>query len=84
MTSETGAKVTEEAVLATIHAELVDSGVDPELITADAEFDELGIDSLDVAQIITTLEKRFHVMIFPKDLSGVTVAGLVAKVVAGP
>lgn len=81
MSEEAIPKATEEAVLATIRAELVDADVDHELITPEASFDELGIDSLDAAEVVTALEKRYRVMIFPKDLSGLTVAELVSKVV---
>ncbi|BCJ75929.1 hypothetical protein CS0771_54730 [Catellatospora sp. IY07-71] len=63
--------------------ELVDLGVEDEAIRPEAKFDELDIDSLDVADLMTSLKKNYGVDIPRRDLIGMTLGQLVERVVAG-
>ncbi len=81
MSAELSSAATDETVLEVIHAELEDAGVDLETMAPEATIDDL-IDSLDISQLLSTIDKRFGVMISRPELADVTVNGLVAKVVA--
>jgi acyl carrier protein len=74
--------VTAAAVEERLCAELVDLGVDEEEITADSKFDMLGIDSLDVADLMTMVTKEFKVDIPRSELADVTIGQLVERIVA--
>lgn len=68
------------AVLSTVHAELLDSGVEEGAITPDALLDDLEITSLDVAQILAAVRTRHGVALDPPDLAGLTVGQLIEKI----
>lgn len=82
MSGELASPVSDETVLELIHEELVDAGVEPEEVTPDARLDDLDIDSLDVTQILTTIKKRYGVVIPREELDGVTVGDLAGRVSA--
>ncbi|SCG76982.1 acyl carrier protein [Micromonospora coxensis] len=65
-----------------LHTELVDLGVEEEAIRPDAKFDQLDIDSLDVADLMTSVKKSYGVDIPRRDLIGMTLRELVERVVA--
>lgn len=73
-----------EAVREFVSSELIDLGVEKEEITADRRFDELDVDSLDIADMMTSLKKRFGVDIPRRDLVGITLGQLIERVAAGP
>lgn len=81
MSAELSSAATDETVLGVIHAELEDAGVDLETMAPEARIDDL-IDSLDISQLLTTIDKQFGVMISRPELADITVGELVAKVVA--
>lgn len=81
MSAELSSAATDETVLEVIHAELEDAGVDLETMAPEAKIDDL-IDSLDVSQLLATIDQRFGVVIPRPELAEVTVGGLVSKVVA--
>ncbi len=62
------------AVQEFISAELVDLGVEQDAISADARIDELDIDSLDVADLMTSIKRDYGVDIPRRDLVGITSA----------
>jgi len=64
-----------------INTELVDLGVEPDAINADAKFDELDIDSLDVADLMTSIKRDYGVEIPRRDLVGITLGQLVQRIV---
>jgi acyl carrier protein len=64
-----------------IHTELVDLGVEQDAIGADAKFDELDIDSLDVADLMTSIKRDYGVEIPRRDLVGITLGQLVQRIV---
>ena len=64
-----------------INTELVDLGVEPDAITADVKFDELDIDSLDVADLMTSIKRDYGVEIPRRDLVGITLGQLVQRIV---
>jgi acyl carrier protein len=74
--------VTAAAVEARLRAELVDLGVDEEEITAQSKLDMLGIDSLDVADLMTMVAKEFKVEIARSELADVTIGQLIERIVA--
>lgn len=74
--------ITEGTVIELIRTELVDSGVEEDTITPDAKFDDLDMDSLDAAELMTTIKKHYGVMIPRAELADVTVGELAAKVAA--
>jgi acyl carrier protein len=74
--------LTTSAVEERLRAELVDLGVDAEEITADCKFDMLGIDSLDVADLMAMVAKEFRVDIPRSELADVTLGGLAERIVA--
>ncbi|MDF4248884.1 acyl carrier protein [Streptomyces sp. WMMB303] len=73
--------VTVEAVRDLIRTELVDSGVEEETLTPDARFDDLDIDSLDAAELMSTLKREYGVTIPRPELAEVTVDQLARRVV---
>lgn len=77
------AAVTIAAVTERLRAELIDLGAEEEEISPDAQFDMLGIDSLDVADLMAMVEKEFKVSIPRSELAGVTLGGLAERIVAG-
>lgn len=75
------AAVTASFVEERIHAELIDLGVEREAITPDAKFDQLDIDSLDVADLMAMVAKEFKVEIPRSELADVTIGQLIERVV---
>ena len=64
-----------------INTELVDLGVEQEAISPDVKFDELDIDSLDVADLMTSIKRDYGVEIPRRDLVGITLGQLVQRIV---
>jgi acyl carrier protein len=68
-----------------LSSELVDLGVEQDAISADARFDELDIDSLDVADLMTSIKRDYGVEIPRRDLVGITLGQLVQRIASeGP
>ncbi|MDI5943062.1 phosphopantetheine-binding protein, partial [Micromonospora sp. DH15] len=70
--SSPSAPITESVVADRLRVELIDLGVDEEAITPDAKFDQLDIDSLDVADLMAMVVKEFKVEIPRSELADVT------------
>jgi acyl carrier protein len=68
------------AVEAFLNSELVDLGVEQEALGSDARFDELDIDSLDVADLMTSIKRDYGVEIPRRDLVGITLGQLVQRI----
>jgi acyl carrier protein len=75
-------EVTVDAVHELIRAELVDLGVPEESISAETAFDTMEIDSLDVADLMTTIKREYGVDIRRAELAGVTIGDLVDRILA--
>ncbi|MEV4335529.1 acyl carrier protein [Streptomyces sp. NPDC049590] len=75
--------VTAEAVHELIRAELVDLGIPEETISPETKFDTMEIDSLDVADLMSTIKREYGVDIRRAELAGVSIGELVDRVVAG-
>jgi acyl carrier protein len=74
--------VTDEHVQETVAKALESFGVEPELITPDATFEALEVDSLDLVELAQIIDERFGVELKTTDVKGIaTVADLVALVV---
>ncbi len=69
------------AVQEFISSELVDLGVEQDAISTEARIDELDIDSLDVADLMTSIKRDYGVEIPRRDLVGITLGQLVERVV---
>jgi len=74
-------EVRADSVQEFINTELVDLGVEPDAINADVKFDELDIDSLDVADLMTSIKRDYGVEIPRRDLVGITLGQLVQRIV---
>jgi acyl carrier protein len=75
--------VTSEQVQETIVEALTRFGVEPELATADASFESLEVDSLDLVELSQIIDEHFGVELKAADVKGVaTIADLVQLVVA--
>lgn len=70
-----------DAVQEFLNSELVDLGVEQDAISADARFDDLDIDSLDVADLMTSIKRDYGVEIPRRDLVGLTLGQLVERIV---
>lgn len=75
--------VTADAAYELVRSELLDCGVEPELVHGDATFEQLDIDSLDAAELLTFVKKEFGVEIRRRDLTDLNIDGLVGRIVAG-
>lgn len=69
------------AVQEFISTELIDLGVEQDAISTEARIDELDIDSLDVADLMTSIKRDYGVEIPRRDLVGITLGQLVERVV---
>lgn len=74
--------VTADEVYEFIRSELVDFGVEPEDVHGRVTLDQLDIDSLDAAELMTTVKKRFGIQIPRSELVDVTLDGLVERIVS--
>ncbi|HZB32755.1 MAG TPA: acyl carrier protein [Streptosporangiaceae bacterium] len=75
-------EVTTEAVHELIRTELVDLGIPEESIAPETKFDTMEIDSLDVADLMTTIKGQYGVDIRRAELADVTIGELVDRIVA--
>ena len=75
--------ITPEAVEKVVFSALESFGVEPELLTSDASFTALDIDSLDLAEMAQVLDDEFGVELRGDDVKGIeSVRDLVDRVVA--
>ncbi|MGC4806715.1 acyl carrier protein [Micromonospora sp. DT233] len=81
--SSPSSQLTASVVEERLRAELIDLGVDEEAIIPEAKFDELEIDSLDIADLMAMVAKEFHVEIPRSELADVTLGQLVERILAG-
>ncbi|MEO6502928.1 MAG: acyl carrier protein [Jatrophihabitantaceae bacterium] len=70
------------ALLEFLNSELVDLGVEQDAISPQARIDELDIDSLDVADLMTSIKRDYGVEIPRRDLVGITLDQLVDRVLS--
>ena len=58
--------------------------VDPELITADTDImDDLGADSLDLVELVMSLEEHYDIVLTDDKTAGVRTVGQVVKMLEG-
>lgn len=57
------------------------AGVDPAVVTADARFADLGLDSVTALALLGRLEESFDVTIAPEDALHLTTVGAVVRYV---
>jgi acyl carrier protein len=67
--------VTAEAVEKTITAALPQFGVDPSEISREASFEELDVDSLDIAEISQIIEEEYGVQLKGDDVKTIRTVG---------
>jgi len=75
-------EVTAEAVHELIRTELVDLGIPEETIAPETKFDTMEIDSLDIADLMTTIKRQYGVDIRRAELADVTIGELVDRIVS--
>ena len=64
-----------EQVETTVVETLVEIGAEPQLVTRDATWDDLDIDSLDLVELIQVVEERFGLEIKSDELADLTTVG---------
>ena len=67
--------VTAEAVEKTISEALPQFGVDPSEISRDANFEQLDVDSLDLAEVAQIIEEKYDVALKGEDMKNVKTVG---------
>lgn len=74
-------QVTEEQVLETMRELLSEFHVEPGDVNMEAEFEKLGLDSLDLVELSVKVEDVYEIDIEEDDLEGVRVIGDAVRVV---
>ena len=69
------ATVTPEAVETTVRDALVQFGPEPEEITTDATFEQLDVDSLDLAELSQIIEDEYGVQLKGEDVAKIKTVG---------
>ena len=65
------AAITEENVQKTVFEALPQFGVDEDAITRDATFEDLDVDSLDLAELSQIIEDEYGVQLKGEDMEGI-------------
>lgn len=76
-------EATVDSVYALIRTELIDLGVPEEVVSLEAKFDTMDIDSLDIADMMSAIKSRYGVSIPRAELADWTVGDLAERVVVG-
>ena len=72
---------TREQIEARVFEALEEFGAEPDQISADAEFEALDIDSLDLVELGQILEEEYGIEIKPEDAEGITNFGQVLDMI---
>jgi acyl carrier protein len=64
--------VTREELEGQVFKALEEFGADPDQITADAEFEALDVDSLDLVELAQIVDEQYGVQLKGEDMEGVT------------
>jgi acyl carrier protein len=75
------ATATTEAVEQKLYASLVELGVNPDQLLAEARWEELDIDSLDLVELVQVIEEEFGVELTREDIKHVPTVGSVTDLV---
>jgi acyl carrier protein len=75
------ATATTEAVEQKLYASLVELGVNPDQLLAEARWEELDIDSLDLVELVQVIEEEFGVELTREDIKRVPTVGSVTDLV---
>lgn len=75
--------VTAERVEETVSASLIEFGVAPELLSPEARWEALDVDSLDLVELVQVIEETFGVEITSQDMQNVPTVGSVVELVVG-
>ena len=67
--------ITKEQVEQRITQALIEFGAEPDRISADAEFEELDVDSLDLVELAQISEDEWGVQIKGEDMEGIKTVG---------
>jgi acyl carrier protein len=65
-----------------IITELVDLGVEEHAIDLGMQIQDLGVDSLDVVELLTSIEQDYGLDIQPHDLDGITLRQLIERIIS--
>jgi acyl carrier protein len=74
--------VTTETVEATVFKALEEFGAEPELITRDATFEAIDIDSLDLAELAQIVEEEYSVALSGEDMEKIETVGDVIDLIS--
>jgi acyl carrier protein len=77
-----GQQATAASVQEFIIAELVDLGVEEQAIGVGTKIEELGIDSLDIAELLTSIEQDYGVDLPHYEIAGITLRQLVERIIS--
>jgi acyl carrier protein len=72
---------TREQVEAKVYASLVDFGVDEEMVTPEARWADLQVDSLDLVELAQVVEEDFGVQLTGEDIKNLPTVGSVIDLV---
>lgn len=75
------ATVNAERVEERIYASLVELGVSPDVVSNEASWPELDVDSLDLVELVQVIEEKFGVEITSHDLQNLPTVGSVVELV---
>ena len=73
--------VTAERVEEKVYASLVEFGVAEELVSREARWDALDVDSLDLVELVQVIEEQFGVEIASQDMQNLATVGSVVDLV---
>ncbi len=74
--------VTTETVEATVFNALEELGTDRELITREATFSEIDVDSLDLAELAQIVEQEYSVVLSGDDMEKIETVGDVIELIS--
>jgi acyl carrier protein len=77
----TRSALTRDAVEQFVFTTLKEFGADPEAITLDESFDDLGMDSLDVTELGRSVKRDLGIEVTPRDLDDVLSVGQALTVI---
>lgn len=73
--------LTPEQVEARVHASLAEFGVEPEALNREAQWGALGVDSLDLVELIQVLEDEYGVRLTGEEMKNLPTVGSVVDLV---
>ncbi len=73
--------VTPDQVEARVYATLIEFGADPEVVSRDARWEALQVDSLDLVELVQVVEDEYGIRLTGEDIKGLPTVGSVIDLV---